>query len=117
MTNEYGLTDERFKWFLKYDYSNEDIKQIISDWGIETVNKGYDVFEFNFTGMLEIERIDELEVLESDREAVEQAIKDGVKIIPLDELPKEMVREDLFYLGWIDTPENRKAIEDYCRGY
>ena len=114
MSNKYGLTDERYQWFIEHDVDDEWIRQFIEDWGIDAVNKGYDIFEFNFTGILEIEKIDDLQIFESDKEAVEQAIKDGVKIIPLDELPKEMVREGLFYLGWIDTPENRKAIEDYC---
>ena len=42
---------------------------------------------------------------------VEQAIKDGIKIISIDELPKNFDRR---YLGWIDTPENRQRIKEYC---
>ena len=44
--------------------------------------KGYDIFDFDGTGMLEIEKIDEENVFTDDEEAVEQAIKDGIKIIP-----------------------------------
>ena len=73
--------------------------------------KGYDVTDFDGTGMLEIQRIDELGIFEDDEAAVEQAIKDGVKIIPVEELPKNFERR---YLGWIDTPENRKRIEEFC---
>jgi len=72
---------------------------------------GYAETDFDGTGMLEIQKIDELSMFESDDDAIEQAIKDGVKVIPVNELPKNFDRR---YLGWIDTPQNRKAIFDYC---
>lgn len=74
--------------------------------------KGYDIFDFENTGMLEIQKIDTDNVFESDEEAVEQAIRDGIKIIPVKELPNTFERN---YLGWIDTPENREAIFKYCK--
>ena len=73
--------------------------------------KGYDIFDFDGTGMLEIEKIDEENVFTDDEEAVEQAIKDGIKIIPIEELPENFDRR---YLGWIDTEESRKRIAEYC---
>ena len=73
--------------------------------------KGYDIFDFDGTGMLEIEKIDEENIFTDDEEAVEQAIKDGIKIIPIEELPENFDRR---YLGWIDTEENRKRIAEYC---
>lgn len=73
--------------------------------------KGYDITDYDRTGMLEIQRIDEENMFESDEEAVEQAIKDGIKIIPVDELPSNFDRR---YLGWVDTEENRKCIANYC---
>ena len=73
--------------------------------------KGYDIFDFDGTGMLEIEKIDEENVFTDDEEAVEQAIKDGIKIIPIEELSENFDRR---YLGWIDTEENRKRIAEYC---
>ena len=73
--------------------------------------KGYDIFDVDGTGMLEIEKIDEENVFTDDEEAVEQAIKDGIKIIPIEELPENFDRR---YLGWIDTEENRKRIAEYC---
>lgn len=73
--------------------------------------KGYDITDFDGTGMLEIQKIDELGIFKSDEEAVESAIKDGVAIIPVKELPENFDRR---YLGWIDTPENRKRIVKYC---
>ena len=73
--------------------------------------KDYDIFDFDGTGMLEIEKIDEENVFTDDEEAVEQAIKDGIKIIPIEALPENFDRR---YLGWIDTEENRKRIAEYC---
>ena len=73
--------------------------------------KGYNIFDFDGTGMLEIEKIDEENIFTDDEEAVEQAIKDGIKIIPIEELPENFDRR---YLGWIDTEENRKRIAEYC---
>lgn len=75
--------------------------------------KGYAITNFDGTGMLEIQKIDEENIFESDDEAVEQAIKDGIKIIPVEELPENFDRR---YLGWIDTPENREKIKEYCEG-
>ena len=54
------------------------------------MNRGYEVTDFGGTGMLEIQKIDELRIFSNDEEAVEQAIKDGI------------------------APENRRAIEKYC---
>ena len=36
------------------------------------------------------------------------------RIIPVDELPENFDRR---YFGWVDTPENRKAIKAYCEKY
>lgn len=90
--------------------TQEMIDAYISDWG-EVAKYGYAIFDFNCTGMLEIEMINAMEIFDGDEEAVKQAIKDGIKIIPIEELPDNF---DRCYLGWIDTSENRKAIEEYC---
>lgn len=65
---------------------------------------------------IEIQRIDELGMFEDDEAAVKAAIQDGIPIIPVDELPENFGdRYGSFrYLGWIDTPENRAAISQYC---
>lgn len=76
--------------------------------------KGYAITDFDGTGMLEIQRVDEEEIFASDEEAVEQAIKDGVKLIPVEELPADFNRK---YLGWIDTPENRLRIKEFTEKY
>ena len=73
--------------------------------------KGYVIAAFDFTDMLEVERDDSMNVFEDDEQAVEAAVVDGIKIIPVDELPENFDRR---YYGWIDTPENRRAIQQYC---
>lgn len=73
--------------------------------------KGYVIAAFDFTDMLEVERDDSMDVFEDDEQAVEAAVTDGIKIIPVDELPDNFDRR---YYGWIDTPENRRAIQQYC---
>ena len=111
---EMGLTDERYNQMMKSFENNEEfVEEAIEDWGIENVNKGYEIFDFDCTGMLEIEEIGATDAFGGDDDkAAEQAMKDGIKIIPIDELPKNFDRR---YLGWIDTPENRKTIEEYCK--
>ena len=106
-----GLEENRYLHFKKLGYEDDDIESIIEDWGLENVNKGYDVFDFDGTGMLEVEAIGDVDAFDTDEDAVEEAIADGIKIIPTYELPNNFDRN---YLGWIDTPENRKAIEKYC---
>ena len=73
--------------------------------------KGYVIAAFDFTNMLEVERDDSMNVFEDDEQAVEAAVAYGIKIIPVDELPENFDRR---YYGWIDTPENRRAIQQYC---
>lgn len=107
------LTVERYRQ-MREIYSDKRIREIIDEWGVEVVNKGYDIFTFNGMGILEISRIDDVEAFETDDDAVEQAIKDGIKIIPVDELPETFGRR---YLGWIDTPENRKRIAELAEKY
>lgn len=109
----FGLTDERYKQMMEfYDNDKEAVEYIVDDWGIENCNKGYAIFDYNNTGMLDIEKIDDVCAFETDIEATKQAVKDGIKIIPIEELPEELDGYER-HLGWIDTEENRKAIEDY----
>lgn len=107
----FGLTNERYNQMMKYwNNDKESVENVVSEWGIEDCNKGYAVFDFDGTGMLEIEAIGDVGCF-NDEEATEQAIKDGIKIIPIEELPDNFDRK---YLGWIDTEENRKVIKEYC---
>lgn len=109
--SRYGLTEERYNQLLDLYGDDEEVAEKVEDWGVENCNRGYTIFDFDGTGMLEVNKIDVLCVFEDDEEAVEQAVKDGVKIIPVEELPENFERR---YLGWIDTPENRKQIRLWC---
>lgn len=60
------------------------------------MSKGYEVTDYGGTGLLEIQKVDLDGIFETDSEAVKQAIKDGIKIIPVEELPKNFER---MYLG------------------
>lgn len=72
--------------------------------------KGYTIVDYDGTGMPEIQKIDGMDRFVDDGAAVEQAMKDGIRLIPVDELPEDFDRR---YLGWIDEPGNRKAIADF----
>ena len=102
----------------KYHYPTEEgIKEAIEEgWTEEQARRGFDIFDYNGTGLLHIEKIDDCffgaDFENSDYLAAKEAKRIGFcKIIPVKELPKEF---DMRYFGWIDTPENRKAIENYC---
>lgn len=115
---EVDPSDENFDW----DFTNISLpttmvnriqtdgirKFLAGEFKIEPV--GYAIADCMGIGD-EIEMISDDGVFESDEEAVQQAIKDGVKLIPVEELPENFDRR---YLGWIDTPENRQKILSYC---
>ena len=108
---KFGLTDERYMQMKNYGYDDEDIEEIVEEWGVQQVNNGYGIFDFNGTGMLQVETIEEVRAFKFDDDAVAAAIANGMKFIPIAELP---INFDRRYLGWIDTPENRAAIKRYC---
>ena len=72
---------------------------------------GYLVVDYEGTGMLEVQRDDSSNIYKTDSDAVKAAISDGVKIIPIADLPANFSRR---YLGWLDTPTNRELIQQYC---
>lgn len=75
---------------------------------------GYNVTDFGGGGMLEIQMVDDMARFESDDEAVEAAMADGVRIIPVEELPECFERR---YLGWLDTPANRERIAEWAESH
>ena len=83
-------------------------------WTQEIAERGYAVVDYDGTGLLHIEAIDEMRVFDSDEAACLQAARDGVKIIPIDQLPKNF---EWRYFGWLDTKENRNAITAYTKKY
>jgi len=107
------LTIERFEQMIEI-FPLDQIAEIVDEWGFDQVNKGYAVFDYDGTGMLGIEAINDVDAFDGDDEATRQAIRDGIKIIPVEELPDKFPHK---WLGWIDTPENRENIEKYTRRY
>lgn len=94
---------------------------IENGWKREDAERGYTYFEFDGTGLLEIERIDSCysdeECDTDDEDCAREAEKSGFcKIIPIDELPNPFIigTRDCRYFGWIDTPENRERIKKYA---
>lgn len=110
--NKFGLSDERYEQMMAYwENDRSVVAEIVHEWGPDRCNKGYEIFDFDGTGMLEIEALVDVGCFDGDEDAVRQAMKDGVKIIPVEELPESFDRR---YLGWIDTEENRERIAAYC---
>lgn len=80
-------------------------------------SRGYGIMDYEGLGMLEVCRYEAVYLgTELDDVTDEDCAKDAVahgfcKIIPVSELPKDFDRR---YFGWVDTPENRKKIAEYC---
>lgn len=102
----------------RYKYPTEEgiINAIEEGWDEEQAKRGFDIFDSGFA--LEIMLIDDCfsndDLGNTDYLAAKEAEKIGFcKIIPYKELPKGLNLNERHF-GYIDTPENRKAIENYC---
>ena len=100
-------TKEGIEFALDYGWSKEDAEQ------------GYTIFDYDGLGICQIEAIcDCYPNGDYDDEACAyEAERTGFcKIIPVDELPEnfEANGHSVRWFGWVDTPENRKAIKEYC---
>lgn len=110
--------DTEFRWLIDAETMNkvpgciymEDVDKIDNNNDEEI--PGYAVCDFDGTGILEIRLVPGSDIFENLEEAVRHAIMNGIKLIPVDELPSEFAKE---HPGCLDTPENRKKIEDYCK--
>lgn len=95
-------------------------------WTKEESERGYVICDFDGTGLLEIERLDDVflsatdekyyEVMDEDC-AIEAERSGFCKIIPVEELPNPMMYDgsDRRYFGWVDTPENRERIRNFFK--
>lgn len=111
--SKYGLTEERYNQMMQsYGNDEESVRQIVEMWGAEKCNKGYAIFDYDGTGLLDIEAIGDVDAFD-DVEANKRAEADGIKIIPVDQLPINMP-EDMRWYGWVDTDDNRNKIAEYC---
>lgn len=112
--DRFGLTEERYSQMMAFWNNDEEaVRDVVREWGVENCNKGYAIFNYDGTGLLEIEAIGDVGAF-NDQEATARAIADGIKIIPVDQLPVNM-SQDMRWYGWIDTPDNRQRIEAYCK--
>lgn len=103
----FGLTEERYNQMMQfYDNDASMVKATVFLWGATKCNKGYDIFSYDGGPVFCIEAIGDVGAF-SDKEAVQHAIEDGIKIIPIAELP-ENLPNDLKFFGWIDTLKTEK---------
>lgn len=95
-------------------------------WPREMSERGYAICDFDGTGLLEIERIDDVFLSAEDEKyfdvmdedcAIEAERSGFCKIIPVEELPSPMMYDgsDRRYFGWVDTPENRERISNFFK--
>lgn len=105
----------------QYIYNGFTINEIIEDLNRNNITSiafivepnGYVIVKNAECGAFEVVKDDESDIFETDEQAVEQAIKDGVKIIPENELAKFPKHE----LGWVDTVKNRETIRFYTEDF
>lgn len=107
----YGIYLDHLEFYRTW--LTETVLQIEENTGMKIQQPtGYLIVDFDGSGMLEIQCDDRFGKFQDDREAVSQAIKDGIKVIPVNELPENFGQK---YSGWVDTPENREAIAKHCK--
>ncbi len=109
---------------MAYNYPTEEGIKIAMKygWTREQAERGFEIFDFDGLGLLEIEAICDCypDGDYDDEAAAREAERIGYcKIIPVDELPDPFIIDEIDrrYFGWVDTFENRERIEDYCNKY
>ncbi len=101
-----------------YTYPTEEEVMILLNegcWSILQSVLGFGIFDYNGYGLLNVESIG---LFNCDDDAAREAERIGYcKIIPVDELPYNFYIDghDAHFFGWVDTPDNRKAIKEYCK--
>jgi hypothetical protein len=113
MGGKLGLSGERCEQLLAlYDEDFDKIREIVLEYEVKDVNRGYAIFNFDGLDLYQIEAIGDVGLYDDDEKAAKDAERSGYcKIIPIEELPENFDRR---YYGWVDTPENREAIKNYC---
>ena len=93
---------------ISEDLRNRGIKSSVAF--IAEPSKGYVIVKDEDKGAFEVLKDDECDLFETDEQAIEQAIKDGIKIIPENEQHNIY---HMCYSGWIDTAANRETLRFY----
>lgn len=114
-------TEKRACGCMKYHKPTPDGIAFAVDSGVpeDIAERGYDIFDHDCTGLLEVSRIDIAYIGTkydgmTDAACAKEAERVGFcKIIPKSELPKTMP-EDMKLYSWVDTQENRAALNAYC---
>lgn len=100
------------KYYSHLNSDEEILAALANEYGKEALH-GYLICDYSPLGELShIERIDILEVFDSDIEAAKQAEKDGIKLIGYHDQPK---RGDYKYCRYLDTPKNRELIAEILK--
>lgn len=100
--------------------TKEGIEYAVSEgWDREDAERGYTIFDYDGLGIFQIEAICDCYPdgnYDDEACAVDAEESGFCKIIPVDELPEDFEANghSVRWFGWVDTPENRKAIEKYC---
>ncbi|MBR3515335.1 MAG: hypothetical protein IKQ27_05560 [Lachnospiraceae bacterium] len=107
--------------------TKENVEYAISaGWSREDAERGYTEFDYDMCGIVQIEAIGDCYPTQQpedgydDEACAREAERSGYcAIIPVEELPENFkgYGHSLRYFGWVDTPQNRKAIEEYCEKY
>ena len=87
-------------------------------WDFKEICKGYAEFADGYNESIVICRLDDMMIFDSDYDATLQAKKDGYQFLEVGKdiiFPKEMLNEEIEYRNYIDTPENRKILNEYLR--
>lgn len=106
-----------------YQYPTEnDVKNAIEcGWSKEQAKRGFDIFNFDGTGLLDLEAICDAHIeteIDDEEAAIEAVVSGFCQVIPVYELPDPFIIDGISrrYFGWVDTKENRNNIKKYCEG-
>lgn len=110
----FGLTDERYNQMMeRYNYNQQFVKEIVNTYGADNCNRGYIVVNDYTPDLLRIKPIFDVGAFLNVEDAALAAKENGMKIIPLEELP-ELIPDSMKFYGWIDTELNRILLQKLC---
>lgn len=102
---EFVSVDVTVPWTASDDFTDADT---LAAW--DENERGY-AAAIGHGNILEIQAVTDAGKFDNDEEAVKAAAQDGIPLIPVNELPAGF---EFQWLGFVDTPRNRRRIERYC---